>query len=36
MRHKNIEGKIFVTSSLAAYLPLTYLGAYTSSKSSLK
>lgn len=35
MCHKNIEGKIFVTSSLAAYLPLTYLGAYTSSKAAL-
>ncbi|HIT10482.1 MAG TPA: SDR family NAD(P)-dependent oxidoreductase [Candidatus Onthousia faecigallinarum] len=29
------KGKIFLTSSLAAFLPLPYLGSYTSSKMSL-
>ncbi len=29
------RGKIFLTSSLAAFLPLPYLGSYTSSKVSL-
>lgn len=35
MKNKNIKGKIFITSSLAGYLPFPFLGCYTSSKASL-
>lgn len=35
MRKKNINGKIFVTSSLASMLPFPYLGCYTSSKAAI-
>lgn len=35
MKERNIAGKIFVTSSLAGYLTLEYLGCYTSSKAAL-
>lgn len=35
MIKRNIAGKIFVTSSLAGYLTLEYLGSYTSSKIAL-
>ena len=35
MEKRKIKGKIFVTSSIAAYLPLDYLGCYTSSKAAL-
>ena len=32
---QNKKAKIFVTSSLAAYLPIRYLGCYTSSKAAI-
>lgn len=35
MEKNNIKGKIFVTGSLAGYLPLPFLGCYTSSKSAI-
>lgn len=34
-KRNNRKGKIFVTSSLAAYLPFPYLSCYTSSKAAL-
>lgn len=36
LKSKNKEkGKIFVTSSIAAYLPIPFLGCYTSSKAAI-
>ncbi len=35
MEKSNISGKIFVTSSLAGYLPFPFLGCYTSSKAAI-
>lgn len=35
MEKDNIKGKIFVTSSVAAYLPFKFLGCYTSSKAAI-
>lgn len=35
MEKNNIKGKLFVTSSVAAYLPFKFLGCYTSSKASI-
>ena len=32
---KNESGKIFVTSSIAAYIPIPFLGCYTSSKAAI-
>lgn len=35
MENDKIKGKIFVTSSLAGYLPIPFLGLYTSSKAAI-
>lgn len=35
MRERKVMGKIFVTSSVAAYLPFPFLGCYTSSKAAI-
>lgn len=35
MNRDNINGKIFVTSSLAGYFPIPFLGCYTSSKAAI-
>lgn len=35
MVKNKIDGKIFVTSSVAAYLPFPFLGCYTSSKAAI-
>ena len=35
MRKNKINGKLFVTSSAASYLPIPFLGCYTSSKAAI-
>lgn len=35
MENNNIKGKIFVTSSLASMIPISFLGCYTSSKAAI-
>ena len=35
MKKNNINGKIFVTSSLASIIPIPFLGCYTSSKAAI-